>query len=104
MEQVQNHSVWTLSSDSESCPDDSSLKEDKIHHEESSAQNTTKFPDEANDLVLTENGEDFSLNETSEEKSRKKLVKVEDHISTKKKKADTDMKGKGTEKATMINL
>ena len=75
------------------------MREDYIHHEESSVHKTTQFPDKEKDAVLSENGQESLLNEASKEKSPKKRVKVEDHISSKKKKANSDMKGKG-----MINL
>ncbi|RVW60951.1 DNA-binding protein BIN4 [Vitis vinifera] len=67
-----NHSVWMLSSDSESCPDNSSMREDYIHHEESSVHKTTQFPDKEKDAVLSENGQESLLNEASKEKSPKK--------------------------------
>lgn len=97
-----NHSVWMLSSDSESCPDNSSMREDYIHHEESSVHKTTQFPDKEKDAVLSENGQESLLNEASKEKSPKKRVKVEDHISSKKKKANSDMKGKGHDDGTEL--
>ncbi|KAK3042027.1 hypothetical protein RJ639_001729 [Escallonia herrerae] len=88
------HSVWTLSSDSESRPDTSSLKEDKMYHREVSArktaQNSEKEKDE--DVVLIDVGGDSSLNEASKSKSPKKRPKLEGQISTKKKKVDSHIK------------
>ena len=91
-----------LSSDFESCPDDSSMRKDYTHHEESSMRKTTQVRDKENDAVLTENGQEPLLNEASKEISPKKGVKVE-HISTKKKKANGETKEKGKKKARMIN-
>ena len=86
-----------LSSDSESCPDDSSIREDYTHHEESSVRKTTQVLDKEKDVVVTENGQEPLLNEASKENSPKKRVKV-DHISIKKKKAKGETKEKGKTK------
>ena len=64
-----------LSSDSESCPDDSSMRKDYTHHEESSVCKTTQVRDKEKDAVLTENGQEPLLNEASKENSPKKGVK-----------------------------
>ena len=86
-----------LSSDSESCPDNSSMREDYTHHEESSVRKTTQVLDKEKDVVLTENGQEPLLNKASKENSPKKGVKV-DHISIKKKKANGETKEKGKKK------
>ena len=83
-----------LSSDSESCPDDSSMGKDYTHHEESSVCKTTQVRDKEKDAVLTENGQEPLLNEASKENSPKKGVKVE-HLSIKNKKANGETKEKG---------
>ena len=64
-----------LSSDSESCPDDSSMREDYTHHEESSVCKTTQVLDKEKDVVVTENGQEPLLNEASKENSPKKGFK-----------------------------
>ena len=86
-----------LLSDSEPCPDNSYMREDYTHHEESSVRKTTQVLDKEKDVVLTENGQEPLLNEASKENSPKKRVKV-DHISIKKKKANGETKEKGKKK------
>ena len=59
-----------LSSDSESCPDNSSMREDYTHYEESSMRKTTQVLDKENDAILTENGQEPLLNKASKEKGK----------------------------------
>ena len=86
-----------LSSDSESCPDNSSMRKDYTHHEESSVCKTTQVLEQEKDAVINENGQEPLLNEASKENSPKKGVKVE-HISIKKKKENGETKEKGKKK------
>ena len=86
-----------LSSDSESCPDNSSMRKDYMHHEESSVCKTTQVLEQEKDAVINENGQEPLLNEASKENSPKKGVKVE-HISIKKKKENGETKEKGKKK------
>ncbi|GKU88920.1 hypothetical protein SLEP1_g3129 [Rubroshorea leprosula] len=64
-----NHSIWTLSSDSES-PPDSSLKKDKIN-----SPPQTQGSEEAKDPVPTGTSEDYPLKKSSKGKSPKKGLK-----------------------------
>ena len=79
------------------------MREDYTLHEESSVHKTTQVLDKEKDVVVTENGQKPLLNEASKENSPKQHVQVE-HISTKKKKANSETKERGKKRARMINL
>ena len=62
-----------LSSEFESCPDNSPMREDYTPHEESSLHKTTQVLDIEKDAILSENGQEPLLNEVSKENSPKKM-------------------------------
>ncbi|XP_038894663.1 DNA-binding protein BIN4 isoform X2 [Benincasa hispida] len=81
------HSVWMLSSDSESCPDNNFIKENYSHHEELSECATSQFQgrgrDENAGLRFTEGKSKSS--KVSNKKSPKKQVKSQVCTSVKEK-------------------
>lgn len=79
-----NHSIWALSSDSESSPDLSPKKEEKISLSQDSGG--------ANDPVLTGRGEKSPLKKTSKGKSPKKGLKTGDQNPKKEKNVNNDAK------------
>lgn len=86
--QERNHSIWMLSSDSESYPEVSPVREN-IYHEELTRQEITQYSDKEKDNVTVR---DDKLQETPKRKSPKKR-KTEDQIPTKNKNQNSYVKG-----------
>lgn len=78
-----------LSSDSESCPEVSPVRENNIYHEELTRQEITQYSDKEKDNVTVR---DDKLQETPKRKSPKKR-KTEDQIPTKNKKQNSHVNG-----------
>ncbi|KAJ1387491.1 putative DNA-binding protein BIN4-like isoform X2 [Sesbania bispinosa] len=100
------HSIWTLSSDSESFHDHSPKKEDHTNHVETSPHQISQFQDDGecgDELVLDNDGKSPSkkaskekspAKKASKEKSSQKQIDVDGHTPVKGKKKDS-AKGKG---------
>ncbi|KAK9292125.1 hypothetical protein L1049_020083 [Liquidambar formosana] len=95
--QGPTHSALTLSSDSESSPNDSTLREDSINEEKPSLHETSQFPEKEKnqDIILSDRDAEYPSKKTSRAKSLRK------QIPTKKKKKLTN-KGGGNESDVML--
>ncbi|GLU21364.1 hypothetical protein SLE2022_375090 [Rubroshorea leprosula] len=93
-----NHSIWTLSSDSDS-PPDSSLKKDKIN-----SPSQTQGSEEAKDPVPTGTSEDYPPKKSSKGKSPKKGLKEGGQaLASEKGNSVTDnLKRRGNDEDTEI--
>ncbi|KAJ1400568.1 putative DNA-binding protein BIN4-like isoform X2 [Sesbania bispinosa] len=101
------HSIWTLSSDSESFHDHSPKKEDHTDHVETSPHQISQFQDDGecgDELFLDNDGKSPSkkaskekspAKKASKEKSSQKQIDVEGHTPVKGKKMKDSAKGKG---------
>lgn len=78
--QNSKHSAWILSSVSESCPDNSLIKEDEL-----SELTSSQFQGRENDEIAVQNSTDAKSRKISNKKSPKKPVKSKVCSSTKEK-------------------
>ncbi|KAL7003714.1 hypothetical protein U1Q18_004862 [Sarracenia purpurea var. burkii] len=88
--QAPIHSVLTLSSDSESSPNDSPLREDRLNSKEPAPEETSQFPEkgEDHDVSRRGRGKDSLPNKTLKAKSPIKRPKARDTPVKKKRKTD----------------
>lgn len=84
-EMNSKHSAWILSSDSESCPDNSLIKEDEL-----SELTSSQFQGRENDEIAVQNSTDAKSRKISNKKSPKKPVKSKVCSSTKEKIINSD--------------
>ncbi|PON83720.1 double-stranded DNA binding protein [Trema orientale] len=81
-----NHSIWTLSSDSELSPKSSLIRENHMHQEESFDQKTLEETGKGNDAALIGSNEDSPSKKASKVKPPRKGLEVDGHASVKEKK------------------
>lgn len=92
------HSIWTLSSDSESCHDHSPKREDHIDQVETSQHQIPQFlgDGECEDGFVFGNDGKSPSKKASKEKSSQKQIDDEGHTPVKGKKTKGSAKGKGS--------
>ncbi|XP_027338537.1 DNA-binding protein BIN4 [Abrus precatorius] len=89
------HSIWTLSSDSESCHDQSPKEEDHIDHAETSQHQRSQFLGrEHGDALVIGNDRKSPSKKASKKKSSQEQIDVESHTPAKEKKIKGSAKGK----------